>query len=147
MWHRRAGEFSILTAALVLAALVVTTVMPSTSSRASEDRQPPAAEPGYFGTLLQVVDEDVAQSFGLDGARGVLVARVIDGGPAQQAGIREGDIILAVDGDPIADRQAFIRHIRSTRPGKRVQTTVFRDREEIVIDVTVGRRPESLTQR
>jgi S1-C subfamily serine protease len=119
----------------------------STTLRASQDRQAPAAEPGYFGVLLQAVDEDVAQSFGLDGVRGVLVARVIDGAPAQQAGIREGDIILAVDGNAVADRTDFIRRIRSTRPGRRVQATVFRDRAELVIDVTVGRRPESLTQR
>jgi S1-C subfamily serine protease len=125
----------------------MTLIHSSATLRASEEKQPPAAEPGYFGVLLQVVDEDVAQSVGLDGARGVFVARVIDGAPAQQAGIREGDVILAVDGNPIADRGDFIRRITHTRPGRRVQATVFRDRAELVIDVTVGRRPEVLTRR
>jgi serine protease Do len=130
-----------------LAVVTAMLLLASPALRASEAKEPPPSEPGFLGVLLQVVDEDVARAVGLDAARGVFVARVLGDSPAAQAGIRDGDVILKLDGEPVADRAALIRRISGTRPGKRVQVTVFRDREDLTVDVTVGRRPESLTRR
>src|SRR4051812_39001839 len=100
-----------------LALAVMYSLALSAALRASEQKDPPSAEPGFLGVLLQVVDDGIAQAVGLDAARGVFVARVLGDSPAAQGGIHDGDVILKLDGDPVADRAAFIRRIYGTRPG------------------------------
>ncbi|MBN1556608.1 MAG: DegQ family serine endoprotease [Lentisphaerae bacterium] len=98
---------------------------------------------GYLGIQLNrgEVDEDLAASFGLDEARGVLVAEVVPDSPAAEAGLRNGDIILELAGEPVENNSTFRNRVAMIAPGTTVGLTVFRDGEEIELDVAIGTYP------
>jgi serine protease Do len=81
---------------------------------------------------------ELANQFGLSETRGVLVNTVTDNGPAAQAGIRRGDVIIAFNGKPVSDGNALRNEIASTAPGTQVQITVVRDKREQQLQVTLG---------
>jgi serine protease Do len=82
---------------------------------------------GRMGVYLSDVDRDVATSLGLPKSGGGLVGRIERGGPAEQAGLRDGDIVVAFDGKPV-ERSAELRRLAAaTRPGTRVDLTVWRN--------------------
>jgi len=73
---------------------------------------------------------------------GALVTKVVDGSPADKAGIRSGDLILAVDGVPIAEENTLQRIIREHRPGDRVQIALWSRGRERTVKVKLGAHPE-----
>jgi serine protease Do len=93
---------------------------------------------GWLGVRIQGVTEEIAESLGLEEPRGALVARVTEGQPAEQAGIKAGDIILTFDGKPVDDLRALQRIVAETPVDKSVTATVWRDEREITVEVTVG---------
>ena len=93
---------------------------------------------GYLGVRIQPVTDDIADSIGLDTARGALVSQAEDGTPAADAGIRAGDVIRGVNGTDIRGPRVLSRRIASIDPDETVTLTVFRDGETIEIDVTLG---------
>ncbi len=99
---------------------------------------------GYLGVSYnrQDMDEDMAKSFGLDKAEGVLVAGVIDGSPADKAKLLEGDIILAIDGRPVANNSSFRNTIAFLPPETKVSLTVFRDGKKRKLNVVIGVYPD-----
>ncbi|WP_251976456.1 DegQ family serine endoprotease [Salinicola avicenniae] len=99
---------------------------------------------GWLGVVIQPVSRDLAESFGLDDARGALVSDVSDDSPAAEAGLQAGDVILGVDGTDIDDSTTLPRLIGQVAPGDEVQLQVMRGGDEQDIDVTVGDWPESL---
>jgi len=99
---------------------------------------------GFLGVQLQEIEEDVAKALGLDGREGSLVASVIEGSAAEEAGIQNGDIIVEFDGKKItgADR---LRHIVAETPvGKEVEVIVNRQGEQIKLTAKIGDRSESI---
>ncbi len=92
---------------------------------------------GFLGVGIQDVTRDIADSVGLDAARGALVTEPSAGGPAEKAGIRSGDVIIAVDGDDIEDALDLSRTIASKDPGTAVQVTFWRNGEEQTVNVTL----------
>ncbi|THF64538.1 DegQ family serine endoprotease [Pseudothauera nasutitermitis] len=82
---------------------------------------------GRLGVTIQGLDTELAQSFGLDKARGALVSNVEPGSPAEQAGIRTGDVVLGVDGAEVQDSADLPRIIGEKRPGTRVRLQLWRD--------------------
>jgi serine protease Do len=93
---------------------------------------------GRLGVYLTDVDVDVAASLGLPAARGGFVGRTERGGPAERAGLRDGDIILAFDGARI-ERSAQLRRLAAdTRPGKQVDLTVWRNGATRQVAVTLA---------
>jgi Do/DeqQ family serine protease len=96
---------------------------------------------GWIGVEAQEVTSEVANSFKLPAARGALIANVVRGGPAERGGLRPGDVLLAVDSKPIADRQTMLNVVASLVPEKTVPLKVWRDRKEIDLPVVVGKRP------
>jgi len=98
---------------------------------------------GWLGVRIQGVSDEIAESLGLDKARGALVASVSDKGPAQAAGIQPGDIVLKFDGKDVTDMKRLPRIVAETPIDKPVKVTVWRKRQEQTIDVTVGELDES----
>ncbi len=97
---------------------------------------------GWIGVEPQEITPELAESFGLSQKTGAIIAGVLKGGPADRAGIRPGDIMVAVDGKPIADTTEMLNLIAQLPPGKTSKITVQRKQQQSVIDVQVGKRPK-----
>ena len=93
---------------------------------------------GWLGVTIQDVDKNLAESFGLDRPRGALVVEVAEGGPADDAGLQAGDIILSFDGTEIPTSAQLPHVVGLVSPGTEVPMEVMRDRKRRNIDVEVG---------
>ncbi|WP_108395785.1 Do family serine endopeptidase [Devosia submarina] len=93
---------------------------------------------GYLGVGIQDVSRDIADGVGLAEAKGAIVSNVAEDGPAGPAGIRSGDIITAVDGDPIDDALDLSRTIAGKAPDTTVELTIWRDGAETKASVKLG---------
>ena len=82
---------------------------------------------GYLGALIQDLNEDLAKSFGLEVTHGVLIGDVVKGGPAEKAGLRAGDIVTKLDGEPVTNASEFRNAIAATPPGGSVTLEIYRD--------------------
>jgi len=102
---------------------------------------------GWLGVRIQAVTDEIAESLGLDKARGALVASVSDSGPAQLGGIQAGDVVLSFDGREVSDMRRLPRLVAETPVGKTVPVTLWRKRKEDVVEVKVGRLEESDQQQ
>jgi len=96
----------------------------------------------YLGVLPQPVDQSLADYYGMDKPRGVLVAQVNDDTPAAAAGVKEGDIILSVDGRPINTPNALRNLISLSEVGHAAHVQVLREGKEREIVVKLGRLPD-----
>jgi serine protease Do len=92
---------------------------------------------GKIGVTIQEVTADLADSFGLDRPRGALVSSVESRGPAAAAGIRPGDVVLAVDGHPIDRFGELSNVISAMRPGSEATLTIWRNRHDRTVRVRV----------
>lgn len=90
---------------------------------------------GYLGVAIQDVSRDIANSVGLSSPKGALVTEPTEDGPAQKAGINSGDIITAVDDQPIDNALDLSRTIASKAPGSTVELTIWRDGKETRLSV------------
>ena len=95
----------------------------------------------WLGVQGETVSADVARSLGLDRPQGLVVTNVYDGGPGDRAGIRQGDIITAVDGAEVNDQGGLNFRIGSQEPGSAVQVTLLRDGEPRTVRARVERLP------
>jgi serine protease DegQ len=75
------------------------------------------------------------------GMRGVRVANVMPASPAAQAGIRPGDWLTAIEGKPVVDTTSLLNTVAALKPGSQAALTLLRERSELKVKVTVGRRP------
>jgi serine protease Do len=80
-----------------------------------------------LGIYLQEVDEDLAQSFGLEETGGILVSQVMEDSAAEEAGIQGGDIIVEMNGSPVGKTGAFRNRVASTPPNSKIDLRIFRD--------------------
>jgi serine protease Do len=101
---------------------------------------------GWLGVQLQKVTRALAQNFGLPKPQGALVAQVIEGSPAQQAGLKAGDVVLAVDDQPLLHAGELPPKVGSTPPGTVLNLKVLRDKKEIVVKVEVAELPASAVE-
>lgn len=102
---------------------------------------------GRIGVRIQEVDQTLANSFSLPQPHGALVSQVEPGSPADDAGIRSGDIIVGVDGDELEQVSQLPAAIAARKPGTKVRLDVWRDGKEQGIDVTVGGFDDSKTAK
>ena len=98
---------------------------------------------GYIGVRIQTVDETMAKGLGLDKAEGVIVQGVEKGGAGDIAGIKMGDVILAVDGKNVNAANELQAIIGSKRPGDEVSLTLFRDGKTFDQKVTLKPRTDT----
>ncbi len=93
---------------------------------------------GWLGVRIQTVTDEIAESLGLDKARGALVASVTPGGPAEKAKLRAGDIVLEFDGKEVEDMRALPRIVAETPIEKAVSLTYWREGKERKAKVDIG---------
>ena len=96
---------------------------------------------GWLGVNLQSLDPDLAASFNTQARRGVLVSGVLDGTPADTAGLRAGDIILSIDGRRTDTLRTLARTVANHAPQDDVELECLRDGERIMLTATLGSRP------
>ncbi len=98
---------------------------------------------GWLGVRIQAVTDEIAESLGLDKARGALVASVTDNGPAQAGGIQPGDVITTFDGKKVEDMRHLPRLVAETSVDKSVAVQVWRKRAAVDLKIKVGRLQET----
>ncbi len=96
---------------------------------------------GWLGVEAQELNPELAASFGLQAPRGVVIAGVVPGGPADQAGLQPGDVLLAIDNRPILDARVTMADIAAVAPGESLPLTVVRGGETLKVTLEVGERP------
>ncbi len=99
---------------------------------------------GWLGVKVQKVTKEIAESFGLKDRHGALVTEVIKGSPAEKAGLRRGDIIIWYNGRKIEEMHELPRLVASTPVGSTVDMKVFRDGEEVALEVTIEKLREDV---
>lgn len=99
---------------------------------------------GWLGVTVQDLTEDLAEHFGLEEKKGALVVNILPDSPAEEAGIREDDVILKFEDKEISNIQDLIRNVSKVEVGKEAELLVFRDRKKITLKVVIGERPEDL---
>ena len=96
---------------------------------------------GWLGVMIQEVNKDLAESFGLDKPAGALIAQVEEGGPAAKGGVQVGDVILQVNGQPVVLASDLPHLIGALKPGEQASLQVLRDGDRDSLSVTVGSLP------
>jgi len=92
----------------------------------------------WLGVNVQDLTPEMTEKFGLQEVKGVFIANVTKDGPADKAGIKKGDVLLKLDGREIFSGEQFLEEIRSHNPGDVVQIEVWRNREIVVFEATLG---------
>jgi S1-C subfamily serine protease len=120
-----------------------------------------SAEYAYIGVSSQALYPQLAEKLGLDTSFGGLLAEVVPGGPAEKAGLKGGDkklnfqageyrtggdVILEVDGHNVVQPDDLSRLIASRKPGEKVALVVLHDNKREQVDVTLAKRPESVSE-
>lgn len=97
---------------------------------------------GYLGVMIQEVTPDLAKAFGLSSAEGALVGDVTPDSPGAKAGLQKGDVIMAMDGQPISDFQELRLRVSESAPGQAVKLQIVRNGEKREITATLGELPK-----
>jgi len=96
---------------------------------------------GHLGVTVQPMTSDLAQTFGLKGVQGVLVNSVDPGSPADQAGVKSGDVVVALNGKKTDDPNSFRNEVASTGAGNTVTLTLVRDGRQMDLKATLAETP------
>jgi serine protease Do len=96
---------------------------------------------GWLGVGIQDLTPELAEYYAIKEKEGVLVTQTYEGDPADKAGIKEGDVIVAVDGKRIASSRELSRTVAEAGVGNKMSLTVLRDGREKEIDVKLAKRP------
>lgn len=100
---------------------------------------------GWLGVRIQNMTPEIAESLGLASEEGALVSDVPEG-PARDAGIEAGDVILSFDGSAIGDTRELVRKVAEAPVGKEVPVVVMRDGEMLTLQVVLGRLEDALSE-
>ena len=98
---------------------------------------------GMLGVTVQGITSDLAASLGLQQVRGALVSAVSDGSPAERAGIKRGDVILDIEGQPVKDSNSLRNQVSRLRPGTMANLTILRGREQRQVSVKLAELPRT----
>ena len=99
---------------------------------------------GWLGVRIQQVTPDIAESLGLKDASGAMVAGVNDGGPADKAKIRNGDIILKFNNQDVKEMRSLPRIVADSEVGKSVPVVLWRDGKEVTLQATLAEKPDDV---
>jgi S1-C subfamily serine protease len=96
----------------------------------------------FLGITPQAITPEIAERLDLGAEEGVIVQSVVDGGPADAAGIEPGDVIVSLDGESVRTVEEFLADLRGYEPDDGVGVEVLRDGDRRTVDVTLAERPE-----
>ncbi len=96
---------------------------------------------GYLGATIQAVTPEIADSLGIPGKKGALVAELVPGGPAQKAGVQSGDVVLEVNGHTVKDSTDLTRQVAASHTGDMLNLNILRAGKQITVAVKSGVRP------
>jgi serine protease Do len=121
--------------------------IPSSTARhvIGELREHGKVERGWLGVEIQAVTPDIAEAFGFGRPRGAIVTKVRPDGPARESGLRQGDLIVAVNGQEISKVGDLPRAVAGLRPGSTAKLKVLRDGDTRDVSVELGTRPSAET--
>ncbi|HYA46776.1 MAG TPA: Do family serine endopeptidase [Burkholderiales bacterium] len=102
---------------------------------------------GWIGVEAQEITPEIADSFRLGSATGVLIAGILSGGPADRAGVKPGDILLEIEGKPVRDPNSMLNLVAALVPGKPASIRLQRSNKELEVQVMVGKRPTQQRRR
>jgi serine protease Do len=95
---------------------------------------------GFLGVQIESLSDEDATALGLPNSQGALVTDVVDGSPAQKAGIKRGDVVLKLNGSSVRDNRELSRRIAALQVGQTAKFTIWRDNKQIDISVTIAKR-------
>jgi serine protease Do len=96
---------------------------------------------GWLGVQIQSVNDDMADALGLPNTNGALVGEVIDASPAQKSGVKQGDVVLKMNGTQIKDNKDLSRKVAALQVGQSASFTIWRGNREMTFNVTIAKRP------
>ena len=96
---------------------------------------------GWVGVEVQEVTPELAESFRLPSTSGAIIAGVMRGSPADKAGVKPGDLLVAIDGKPVTDAQVMLGLIAALAPGQEARFNLRRDGREVELAIAIGTRP------
>jgi S1-C subfamily serine protease len=97
----------------------------------------------FIGIQMAPLTPEIARRLRVPADVGVLVLEVVPGGPAEQAGMRPGDVIVSADGEPVDTVETFLGALRARHPGDRLKLEVIREGERQTVEVTLAERPRT----
>ncbi|OHB76531.1 MAG: hypothetical protein A2Z25_03010 [Planctomycetes bacterium RBG_16_55_9] len=101
-----------------------------------------SVERGYIGVWFEQLTPSLAASMGLDkDTKGVIVSQVSEDSPAQEAGLRQYDVIVELEGQPVENNNEFLNRVAMLKPGTKVGLVVMRDGKRKPFTITLGKRP------
>jgi serine protease Do len=101
---------------------------------------------GWLGVRIQTVNDELAEGLRLNGTKGALIANVTDAGPADKAGIKQGDVVLRFDGKDVTAMRSLPRMVAETPINKKVEVVVWRQGKEMTFQVVLGELTEEAEQ-
>lgn len=99
---------------------------------------------GYLGVVIQDLTPSLAESFGLEQSEGVLVAEVAENTPADRAGLQQGDVILELNGAPMANAGQLRNRVALLSPGTEVSLELMRNQRRRTVELTIGEFPDQV---
>ena len=101
---------------------------------------------GWLGVTIQEVSPELARQFGLKETRGALVSDILEGSPAEKAGVKRGDVIVEIDRKPVENAVHLRNVVAGLEIGAKIQLKAIRDKKEQTFDVTIGEQPKDLAR-
>jgi len=100
---------------------------------------------GYLGVMIQPVNQDIAEGLGLKSVAGALVDQTEPGTPAEAAGLKSGDVITKLNGEPVKDAAELTRRVAASKPGDKADVTYLRDGAEKSVSVALSQQKNEKT--
>jgi len=101
---------------------------------------------GWLGVNIQDLNEDLADYFDLEETKGIIIAKVLAGSPADEGGLKSGDVLTSFDGKSVNNTRELLKVVGATEAGKKVKIGILRKDKRMTINLKVGERPEDIDE-